>query len=119
MSNGTLTIDDLLFVGFNRRVIALGKRTGETIWKWKAPTGTGFVTLLVEDDTLFVSVQGYNYALDPATGRQIWHNPLKGTGTGAASLATTRSSSLHALLGAASAAQEQAAAAGSAAAGGS
>lgn len=119
MSDSPLTIDDLLFVGFNRRVVALSKKSGETIWQWKAPHGTGFVTLLVEDDTLFASVQGYTYALDPANGEQVWYNPLKGLGTGATMLATTRSSSQQALLAAAVAAQQQAAAGGAAAAGGS
>lgn len=114
MPDNQLTIDDLLFVGFNRRVIALDKRTGDTIWNWKAPHGTGFVTLLVDGDILFTSVQGYTYGLDPATGQQLWYNSLKGMGTGVASLATTAVASSHALLGAASAQAQQRAAAGAA-----
>ena len=117
MTDNTLTIDDLLFVGFNRRVVALDKRTGELIWKWKAPNGTGFVSLLYEDERLFVSVQGYMYCLDPTNGNELWHNPLKGTGTGAASLATTTAFSNYALLGEASQAQQRASAAGASAAG--
>ena len=113
MSQDQLTIDDLLFLGFNRRVIALDKRTGDTIWNWKAPHGTSFVTLLIDGDMLFASVQGYTYGLDPVTGQQLWYNSLKGMGTGAASLATTTAVSNSALLGAAAAqARQQAAATG-------
>lgn len=107
MSDKPITIDDLLFVGFNRRIAALNKHTGELIWTWKCPDGSGFVTLLVDNDTLFASVQGYTYALDPATGRPIWSNPLKGMGVGTATLATTTASSLQALLGAATEAMQQ------------
>jgi len=114
MPEHRLTIDDLIFVGFNRRIAALDKRTCETIWKWKAPNGTGYVTLLVDSDILFASVQGYTYGLDPATGRQLWYNALSGMGTGAASLATTTAISNNALLGAADADAQQAAAAGAA-----
>jgi len=35
---------------------------------------------------LLVSMSGYMWALDPVTGVELWHNPLKGMGTGVASL---------------------------------
>ena len=110
-----MTIDDLLFVGFNRRIAALDKETGELVWQWKASHGTGFVTLLVENERVFASVNGYTYCLDAATGAQLWYNELSGFGTGVAFLATTTGSSTAALLGAAAAeASQQAAAAGGA-----
>ena len=37
-----------------------------------------------------VSVIGYTYCLDPATGNQIWFNELKGFGAGVAALASVR-----------------------------
>lgn len=87
------TAASLLFVGFNRRVVAMHRKTGEIAWQWKAPRGTGFVALLPDDDLLFASVDGYTYALDPATGDLLWENPLAGLGTGVPCLATLRGTS--------------------------
>ena len=84
---------DLVFVGFNRRVVALQRKTGEIVWQWKSPRGTGFVALLPDGDLLFASVDGYTFALDPATGDQLWENPLSGLGTGVPCLATMRGTS--------------------------
>jgi outer membrane protein assembly factor BamB len=106
-----MAIEDLLFVAFNRYVVALSRATGDRIWDWKAPTGTGFVTLLMDYDRLFASVQGYTYCLDPLTGQQLWYNPLKGYGTGVASLATVWSNTQSAIMGEAQAAETAAAAA--------
>ena len=50
--------DALLFVGFNRRVAALDKKTGEIRWEWKAPQGHGYVSLLLDGDRLFASADG-------------------------------------------------------------
>ena len=30
-------VDEILFVGFNRRIAALDLRNGELVWEWKAP----------------------------------------------------------------------------------
>ncbi|HVJ86699.1 MAG TPA: PQQ-binding-like beta-propeller repeat protein [Caulifigura sp.] len=79
---------DLIFVGFNRQVCALHRDTGELVWSWKAPEGSGFVVLLYDTDRLIASVQGYTYCLDPATGGQLWSNPLKGFGLGVPCLAS-------------------------------
>jgi outer membrane protein assembly factor BamB len=88
------SIEDLVFVGFNRRVAALHRRTGELAWDWKSPKGSGFVALLVDGDELLVSIDGYTFALDAATGRELWHNPLTGLGTGVACLASARGTAL-------------------------
>jgi len=84
------SIEDLVFVGFNRRVAALHRRTGQLLWDWKSPRGSGFVALLVDGDQLLVSIDGYTFALDVATGSELWHNPLQGFGTGVACLASAR-----------------------------
>jgi outer membrane protein assembly factor BamB len=79
---------DLVFVGFNKRVCALHRDTGELVWSWKSPEGSGYVVLLYDSDRLIASVQGYTYCLDPATGEQMWSNPLKGMGIGVPCLAS-------------------------------
>jgi outer membrane protein assembly factor BamB len=92
-----MPIDHLIFVGFNSRVAAIDRKTGIIVWQWRCPspkTG-GYVTLLLEPDLLTVSVNGYLYGLDPATGEQYWHNDTKGFGTGVASLVSMRGGSAH------------------------
>jgi outer membrane protein assembly factor BamB len=83
-------MDDLIFQGFNSRVVALHRDSGQLIWQWRFPKGSGYVTLLLDSDRLVVSVMGYTYCLDPATGNELWHNELPGFGTGVASLASVR-----------------------------
>ncbi|HTB61968.1 MAG TPA: PQQ-binding-like beta-propeller repeat protein [Opitutales bacterium] len=99
----------LIFAGFNSRVVALDRETGETIWQWKSPTGTGYVTVLLDGDRLIVSVVGYTYCLDPLTGNQLWFNSLAGCGVGVASLASVNGVATG-LLGAANANAQAAAA---------
>lgn len=110
---------DLVYVAFNSRVIALDRYTGELIWEWKAPTGSGFVALLVDGDRLIASVNGYTYCLDPIFGQEVWSNPLKGLGVGVPCIASVNGSTtiggLSAAAAAAIAQQQQQAAAASAA----
>jgi outer membrane protein assembly factor BamB len=108
------TIRDLVFAGFNRRVFALDRYTGEVVWKWKAPEGTGFVTVLLDGDRLMVSVNGYMYCLDPLYGQVVWSNPLKGFGVGVTSLTSVHGSVNGAEAAAAAAQQQQQAAAAAA-----
>lgn len=83
------SIADLLFVSFNSRVAALNRDTGALLWHWKSSKGrSNYVSILVDDEQLFVSIDGYTYCLDPYTGREIWFNPLKGFGYGIPTLAT-------------------------------
>lgn len=77
---------DLIFVGFNSRAFALDRYTGELVWQWKSPEGSGFVSLLLDGDRLIAAVNGYIYCLDPLYGQEVWRNPLKGFGMGVASL---------------------------------
>jgi len=105
------TIQDLVYVGFNRRVIALDRYTGETVWDWKSPKGSGFPAILLDGDRLIVSVQGYMFCLEPTTGSLVWENELKGFGTGIPCIA-----SLHGSTSGAHMAQTSADAAAAAAA---
>ncbi|MDZ4403367.1 PQQ-binding-like beta-propeller repeat protein [Prosthecobacter sp.] len=104
-------LSDLLFTGFNKRVAALHRDSGEILWDWTAPSGSSYTTLLLDGDRLIVSVQGYTYALDPLTGAQLWMNEMKGFGFGVASLVSVHGSSSAHLLAAAAADAAAAAAA--------
>jgi outer membrane protein assembly factor BamB len=81
---------NLVFVGFNSRVAALDRHSGEIVWKWKSPKGTGFAAVLLDGDRLIVSLQGYTYCLDPLSGDSLWFNPLSGMGVGLPCLASVR-----------------------------
>ncbi|MFZ9881018.1 MAG: PQQ-binding-like beta-propeller repeat protein [Phycisphaerales bacterium] len=85
-----MTTDDLLFVSFSDKVIAVDRLDGSIVWKWKAPKSTGLVALLPSGDRLFVSINGYTWALDPTNGAELWFQPFKGEGVGVAMLATMR-----------------------------
>lgn len=100
-----LALGDLVFVGCNRRIAALHRGTGELVWQWKSPKGSGYVALLVDGDLLLASVDGYTFALDPLTGRRRWENPLTGFGTGVPCLASLRGST--AVAGAAAHLEEE------------
>ena len=39
-------VADLVFVGFNSRAAALHRESGEIVWKWKSPQGSGAVALM-------------------------------------------------------------------------
>ncbi len=114
MAKQERAIADLVFVGLNRRVLALDRYTGEIVWEWKAPKGSGFVSLLLDGDRLMAAVTGYVYCLDPLYGQLVWENLLKGYGTGLATMASVNGSSGGAAA-AAVIAQQQAAAAAAAA----
>lgn len=86
-------LTDLVFTGFNKRVAALHRDTGEIVWQWRCNCLHTYTTLLLDGDRLIVSVQGYMYALDAATGRELWANEMAGFGYGVASIASVRGGS--------------------------
>lgn len=104
-----MNLSDLVFTGFNKRVAALNRHTGQIVWDWQAAKGSSFVSLLLDGDHLIVSVNGYTYALDALTGTQLWANEMRGFGYGVASLASVYGSTSALLLAAAEAAQQAAA----------
>ncbi len=106
------TLADLIFVGLNRRVIALDRFTGQEVWVWKAPKGTGFASVFLDGDRLIVGISGYVYCLDPVYGQPVWENSLKGYGHGLMSLASVNGSTQSAEVAAVIASQRAAAAAG-------
>ena len=106
----TCDVMNLIFVGFNSRVVAMQRDTGQIVWKWKSPKGySSFVAVTLDGDLLIVSVQGYMYGLDPETGAIIWSNPLTGLGVGVPCIASLRANSGSAGAAAIIAQQRQAA----------
>jgi outer membrane protein assembly factor BamB len=87
MGEPSMTVDDLLFVAFNGRVLAVDRRSGVVMWRWECDRRS-FVAILPRPDAVFVSCDGYTWALDPWTGAEIWHQPFKGEGTGVPMLGT-------------------------------
>lgn len=94
-----MSLHDLLFVGFNGRVVALEQRSGELVWEWRCPKPSGqMMAVLVQGDRIFASSAGYTYCLDALHGVELWDNPLKGLETGVPSLATAESGSSGSFL---------------------
>jgi len=96
-----MKIAELVFTGFNRRVAALHRRTGQIVWEWLAPKGSRYVSLLLESNLLVVAVDGYMYGLDPLTGAVLWFNPMAGFGTGVTSLVSANGISSSPVMAAA------------------
>ena len=97
-----MNIEQLVFVGIKRQVLALDQSTGSIVWKatLKAAIFDDFTNVFIDRDALFASAGGRLYCLDPATGRVKWENPLKGCGYGIATLASINGSSVNAALAA-------------------
>ena len=102
-----MIIEQLIFVGFNGKAMALDRDTGEIVWTYNQMKG-GNVTFLLDGDRLIVSTNGYIYCLDPLTGQILWHNPMKGYGMGITSLASVRGSSIQVVVQQAAQAEETA-----------
>ncbi|HVX85970.1 MAG TPA: PQQ-binding-like beta-propeller repeat protein [Phycisphaerae bacterium] len=99
-------MSDLVYVGFHSQVVALNASNGQMVWDWKAHTGSGYVTLLLDNERLYVSVNGYTYCLNARTGKELWFNALRGYGVGVVSLASTTASVSNILAAAAQEAEE-------------
>ena len=78
---------ELVFVGIKGSVVALNRATGQQVWATHLK-GSDFVNVVVEDGAVLASCYGEIFCLDPLTGDALWHNPLKGFGTGLATIAT-------------------------------
>jgi outer membrane protein assembly factor BamB len=77
---------DLMFIGIRGSVVALARVTGQQVWATHLK-GWSFVNVVVEDGRVLASCYGEIFCLDPLTGNALWHNPLKGFGTGLATMA--------------------------------
>lgn len=69
--------------------MALNRATGQQVWATRLK-GSDFVNVVVEDGAVLATCCGEIFCLDPLTGIGMWHNPLKGFGTGLATIGTER-----------------------------
>jgi outer membrane protein assembly factor BamB len=76
-----------VFIGIKGSVVALDCTTGQQAWATHLK-GSDFVNVVLEDRAILASCCGEIFCLDPLTGDALWHNPLKGFGTGLATIAT-------------------------------
>jgi outer membrane protein assembly factor BamB len=76
----------LVFIGIKGSVIALNRATGQQVWVTHLKGGD-FVNVVLQDGGVLASCHGEIFCLDPLTGIGMWHNPLKGFGTGLAAIA--------------------------------
>ena len=81
---------ELVFVGIRGSVVALNRATGQQVWATRLK-GSDFVNVTFQNGMLLASCYGEIFCLDPLTGEGLWHNPLKGFGTGLATIATEHS----------------------------
>jgi outer membrane protein assembly factor BamB len=76
----------LVFIGIKGSVVALNRATGEQVWATHLK-GSDFVNVVLQNGAVLASCRGEVFCLDPLTGIGMWHNPLKGFGTGLATMA--------------------------------
>src|SRR5258708_25917214 len=79
---------ELVFVGIKGSVVALNRETGGQVWARRLGS-TDFVNVVVEGERVFATTYGEIFCLDPVTGEVLWHNKLKGHGTGLAAIVTS------------------------------
>ncbi len=112
-----MKISDLVYIGIKGSVVALNRTTGEQVWATHLK-GSDFVNVVVESGQVFATCYGEVFCLDPLSGAGLWHNRLKGLGTGLATIATEDSvrTTLATVLAEKQRREQQAAAAAGAAA---
>jgi outer membrane protein assembly factor BamB len=77
---------DLLFIGIKGSVVALHRDTGDQVWATHLK-GSDFVNVVSQDGKIFATCCGEVFCLKSMTGEGLWHNRLKGLGTGLATIA--------------------------------
>jgi outer membrane protein assembly factor BamB len=82
-----MKISDLMFIGIRGSVVALNGATGGQVWATHLK-GSNFVYVVLQNQSVLAACAGEIFCLDPLTGNARWHNPLKGFGTGLATIAT-------------------------------
>jgi outer membrane protein assembly factor BamB len=75
-----------VFIGIKGTVVALNRATGQQVWATHLK-GSDFVNVVLQDGAVLASCRGEVFCLDPHSGIRMWHNPLKGFGTGLATIA--------------------------------
>jgi outer membrane protein assembly factor BamB len=77
----------LVYVGIRGCVVALDHATGALAWSVELKRGSTFVPVFHDSGRVFATSGGEVTCLDAATGKVLWHNPLKGYGLGYAMIA--------------------------------
>ena len=80
----------LVLLGVKHSVVAFDRVTGARVWMKDfggSLSGGDFVTVVADDERVYVHARGEVYCLDLATGAQLWHDKLSGFGYGLASIA--------------------------------
>ena len=77
---------ELVFIGIKGSVVALNRATGQQVWATHLK-GSDFVNVVLQDEAVLATCCGELFCLDPLKGDTVWHNPLKGFGTGLATIA--------------------------------
>jgi outer membrane protein assembly factor BamB len=80
---------ELVFVGIGDSVLALDTRDGGEVWRVEVG-GMSFVNVYFDGEQLFAATKGEVFCLAPADGTVLWHNKLKGLGSGLVTIASTR-----------------------------
>ena len=70
---------EIVYLGVKGSVVAIDKKSGSEHWRTHLK-GSGFTTVLVDDDIIIAHTSGHLYGIDPKSGREIWHNDLPGLG---------------------------------------
>jgi hypothetical protein len=82
----------LVYVGVQHKVLAFDRKSGAAVWTAELPakykSSGSFVHVVRDAEGLFATCAGELFALDPKSGELLWHEPLKGLGTGIVSVAT-------------------------------
>ena len=73
-------------VGIKGRVLALNRRSGETLWETKL-VGNQFVNVHWEGNNVIAATRGEVYCPDPKSGKIKWRNGLPGMGWGMVTIA--------------------------------
>jgi hypothetical protein len=109
----------LVYVGVKHHVLAFDRKSGAAVWATELPakykSAGSFVHVVRDTEGLFATCAGELFALDPKSGAMLWHEPLKGFGTGLVSLATDLGGSTPVSVTAELVARKQAASAAAAA----
>jgi outer membrane protein assembly factor BamB len=80
-------MSEIVYLGVKGSVVAVETATGAERWRTHLK-GSGFVTVLVDDEVIVAHAGGHLFGLDPESGDERWHNDLPGLGYGLAMLAT-------------------------------
>lgn len=76
----------LIYVGIKGHVLAFDRKSGAEAWRTSLParhkSSISIVNVFSDAEGVFASCAGEIFSLDPRSGAILWHDRLKGLGTG-------------------------------------